>query len=70
MARLSAGEIDRLIPPSSFHEAKARQIRAIARRTADEFGGELPCNEDLLRSFSGVGPKCAHLALGSPAGAR
>jgi len=68
MARLSAGAIDRLIHSSSFHEAKARQIRAIARRTADEFGGELPCDEDLLRSFSGVGPKCAHLALGVACG--
>jgi len=68
MARLSAGEVDRLVHPASFHEAKARQIRAIARRTANEFGGELPCDEGLLRSFSGVGPKCAHLALGVACG--
>ena len=30
LARLSESEIDRLIRASSFHEAKARQIRAIS----------------------------------------
>ena len=69
IARLSEREIDRLIHPSTFHQAKAGQIRAIARRTAEEFDGELPCDAELLRSFRGVGPKCAHLALGVACGA-
>jgi endonuclease-3 len=30
----------------------------------EEFGGELPCDEQVLLSFSGVGVKCAHLTLG------
>jgi endonuclease-3 len=30
----------------------------------EEFKGELPCDADTLLSFRGVGPKCAHLALG------
>jgi endonuclease-3 len=68
IARLSGSRIDQLIHASSFHEAKARQIRAIARRAADDFGGDLPCDAELLRSFSGVGPKCAHLALGVACG--
>jgi endonuclease III len=29
-----------------------------------EFAGELPCGAETLLSFKGVGPKCAHLALG------
>src|SRR5688572_17816428 len=33
MARLSEGEIDRLIGAATFHEGKARTIRAIAQRT-------------------------------------
>jgi endonuclease-3 len=30
----------------------------------EEFGGELPCDESVMRSFAGVGVKCANLALG------
>lgn len=64
MARLSTEEIDRLISPSTFHERKAYQIQAIARQVVEAHGGELPCDEQLMLSFSGVGVKCAHLALG------
>jgi endonuclease-3 len=68
MARLSASQIDSLIRDSSFHEPKARQIRAIAQRTVTELGGELPCDANVLMSFAGVGPKCANLALGIACG--
>jgi endonuclease-3 len=68
MARLSVSRIDSLIRTSSFHEPKARQIRAIAQRTVAELGGELPCDADVLMSFAGVGPKCANLALGIACG--
>jgi endonuclease-3 len=69
MAKLSVAQIDTLIHTSSFHEAKAAQIREIARRTVDEFGGELPCDFDVLTSFRGVGPKCANLTMGVACGA-
>jgi len=68
MLRLDEEEIDRLIGTSSFHEAKARQIREIAQRVVEEHGGEMPCERDVLLSFSGVGPKCANLALGIACG--
>jgi endonuclease III len=68
MAKLSVREIDRLIHASAFHEAKARQILEIARRTVAEHGGELPCDADVLMGFKGVGPKCANLALGIACG--
>ena len=68
IVRLSVTEIDRLIGTVSFHEGKARQIWEIARRTVEEFGGELPCDYDVLTGFSGVGPKCANLALGVACG--
>ena len=68
VAALKVAEIDDLIHASSFHEAKARQIRDIAVRTRDEFGGTLPCDADVLTSFHGVGPKCANLALGIACG--
>ena len=64
MRALGVDEIDRLIGAVTFHEPKARQIREIAVRIADELGGELPADPAVLQSFRGVGPKCAHLALG------
>jgi endonuclease-3 len=68
MSRLSEREIDRLIATSTFHETKARQIKAIAVGTVKQFGGELPADAEVLMSFNGVGPKCANLALGVAAG--
>lgn len=64
VSRLSVEEIDRLIRPCTFHEAKARTIHDIARRVVEEYSGSLPCTEEILLSFRGVGPKCANLVLG------
>jgi endonuclease-3 len=64
LAALPASRIDELVGDTTFHGAKARQIREIALTTDRLHGGALPCDEAVLRSFRGVGPKCAHLALG------
>lgn len=64
MTALTPEQIADLIRPSTFYERKARQILAIAQSTIDEYGGELPCEEEILLQFAGVGPKCAHLTLG------
>jgi len=68
LARLNVIALDRLLIPATFHEAKARQLHAIAARIVDEFSGSLPCDERVLRSFKGVGPKCANLVLGIACG--
>jgi endonuclease-3 len=68
MAGLTVEEIDGLIRSATFHEAKARQILAIAEATEQRFGGELPADFEVLTSFSGVGPKCANLAMGVSTG--
>jgi endonuclease-3 len=68
LAAMRPVEIDALISDVTFHEAKAEQIRAIARQTVDEYNGRLPCDVALLLGFRGVGPKCAHLALGIACG--
>jgi endonuclease-3 len=68
IARLPVSRIDTLIGDVTFHGAKAPQIRTIAR-VADERGGDLPCDEAELLALPGVGPKCAHLALGIACGA-
>lgn len=67
-ARMTPEELNDLIRASSFHEAKARQILAVAHRVVDEFEGILPCDGAVLTSFWGVGPKCAHLVLGIACG--
>src|SRR5205823_4720831 len=63
-AKLSPEEIDELIGDCNFHEPKARQIHEIARRAVAEYGGVIPCEEEVLLDFHGVGPKCANLVLG------
>jgi endonuclease-3 len=68
MSRLPVERIDAAIGPSTFHEPKARQILEIARRAVADHGGELPCADEVLLSFSGVGPKCANLVLGIACG--
>jgi endonuclease-3 len=68
MSRLPAGRIDEAIGLSTFHEPKARQIREIACRVVADHGGELPCEDEVLLSFPGVGPKCANLVLGIACG--
>jgi endonuclease-3 len=68
VAALSRDELDRLIGASTFHEAKAGQMLAIAQRVVEEHGGNLPCDREVLLSFPGVGPKCAALVLGIACG--
>jgi endonuclease-3 len=68
VAALGVEEIAGLIADSTFAEAKAGQIHAIAVRVAGELGGELPADPGVLMSFKGVGPKCANLALGVATG--
>lgn len=68
LAGAATTDIDRLIGDVTFHDAKAAQIREIAQQTVMDHGGRLPCDAELLQSFRGVGPKCAHLALGIACG--
>jgi endonuclease III len=64
IARLTIERIGELIHGTSFREVKAGHIRDIATRAVQNYDGKLPCDEAILRSFAGVGPKCAHLVLG------
>ena len=64
VSQLTTEEIDGLIRTCTFHERKAAQIHGIAQRILDEHEGNLPCDSEVLQSFPGVGPKCAHLVMG------
>lgn len=68
LLRLSVEEIDALISPVTYHEAKAPQLQAMAQRIVDEYNGELPADREVLLSFHGIGPKCAALSLGIACG--
>ena len=69
VSRLGVERIAELIRPSSFYETKAYNIRDLAARVVSEYGGELPCDFEVMTSFRGVGPKCANLTLGIACGA-
>ena len=64
VSELSVAEIEALIKKSTFAERKAAQIWAIAQAIVEKYDGQLPCDEQVMLAFKGVGPKCAHLALG------
>src|SRR5262245_50066035 len=64
MSQLTPEAIDDTIQACTFHEVKASQIHAIARQVVATHSGVLPCDAAVLRSFRGVGPKCANLVLG------
>jgi endonuclease-3 len=70
VSQLPVQTIAELIRPSTFYENKAPQIHAIACWVVADFGGIVPCEDDVLRSFPGVGPKCANhvlaIACGEP----
>lgn len=68
VSALDAKQIDSAIKACTYHEAKALQILNIAKAIVEEYGGNLPCDFDILTSFRGVGPKCANLALGVACG--
>jgi endonuclease-3 len=68
VARMTVDEIDALIHACAFHYGKAGQIREIAERLVAEHGGELGCDETLMLSFRGVGPKCTNLVMGVACG--
>lgn len=64
VSELTPTQIDQAINQSTFHERKAQQIYDLARQIVADYDGRLPCDQEVLVSFKGVGPKCANLVLG------
>ena len=69
VSRLGVRKIAQLIKPASFYQTKAVNIHDLAERVTREYGGNLPCDFEVMTSFRGVGPKCANLTLGIACGA-
>jgi endonuclease-3 len=64
VSRFAVEEVAELLRPATFYQNKAANVLAIARRAVSEFDGELPCEDGVLLSLPGIGPKCANLVLG------
>jgi endonuclease-3 len=62
--KLGHGKLAALLEGSSFPGQKAETIMRIAGQTAHKWNGVLPADATALTSIKGIGPKCAHLALG------
>lgn len=63
MARLSVGQIERLIYPVSFYRHKAKQVKATCSILVSRFGGRVPTTMEELLTLPGVGRKTANLVL-------
>ena len=56
-------ELEEEIRSTGFFRNKARNIRALAARVVEEFGGELPGDFEVLTGLPGIGRKTAHLLV-------
>jgi endonuclease-3 len=63
MARLQERTIAKLIFPAGFYRTKARAIRALSGKIANELGGRVPDTIEGLLALPGVGRKTANLVV-------
>jgi endonuclease-3 len=61
-------ELEELLFGSTFPAQKAATIQGISQKAVRDWNGQLPADAASLTSLKGVGPKCAHLALGIASG--
>lgn len=57
-------DIENIIHSCGFYKGKAKDIKGIALKIRDEFGGEVPDSIEKLTSLPGVGRKTANLIMG------
>jgi endonuclease-3 len=63
MAKLTVGQIERLIYPVSFYRHKARHVKETCRILVERFKGRVPMTMEQLLTLPGVGRKTANLVL-------
>ncbi len=61
---LTEEQLAELIHGTTFAYQKVKTILNIAKEAVAQYNGNLPADYAVLTGFSGVGPKCANLALG------
>ena len=65
LAEADPHELESLIQSTGFFRAKAKSLKACARRIVDDYGGEVPRTLDELVEFPGIGRKTANVILGN-----
>ncbi len=68
LARSSQPDVERIIKSTGFFRAKAKNVRGMATKLVEEFGGELPRTVEELITLPGVGRKTANVLLGTAYG--
>ena len=63
LANANPRTVRRLIRPSGFYNMKTKNIMKASRQLVDEFGGEVPDNEEDLLKLHSVGRKTANCVL-------
>ncbi|RDU64102.1 endonuclease III [Helicobacter sp. MIT 14-3879] len=63
LSKASLKDVKELIKSCSFFNNKAKNIIAMAKQVVDKFNGEIPLNQEELKSLSGVGQKTANVVL-------
>ncbi|MEX0819998.1 MAG: endonuclease III [Pirellulaceae bacterium] len=68
LAAVPVKTIEKLVQSTGFFRNKAKNIKALSARLAEEFDGEVPRDLDLLIKLPGVGRKTANVVLGTAFG--
>ncbi|MHC4878563.1 MAG: endonuclease III [Planctomycetota bacterium] len=65
LAKSTQQDVETIIRPLGFFRAKAENIRGMARKLVEDYGGELPQTLEEMTSLPGVGRKTANVVLGT-----
>ncbi len=68
MLELGEDDLRDAIKTIGLFNTKAKNVIAAARKLIDQFGGEVPCDRDLLQTLPGVGRKTANVVLNTAFG--
>lgn len=68
LAAASPADVERLIGKVTFFRQKTKSLLATAKIVAEQHGGEVPAEMDVLVTFPGAGRKTANVVLGTAFG--
>lgn len=68
VAAANQEELEELIRSTGFYRAKARNLKAMAERLAEQHDGQIPRSLETLTALAGVGRKTANVVLGTAYG--
>ena len=65
LASADLADVEKLVYPTGFFRAKARNLIALAGALVERHGGEVPADLEALTALPGVGRKTANVVLGN-----